>query len=74
MENILFNSVVDALVIDFNNTHCNEDVIEVLIDTITEESLTRVTQLLNAITSSNIGSFKCLARKKWRRYIFVLCT
>jgi hypothetical protein len=36
--------------------------------------LTRVTQLLNAITSSNIGSFKCLARKKWRRYIFVLCT
>jgi hypothetical protein len=36
--------------------------------------LTRVTQLLSAITSSNITPFKCLARKKWQRYIFVLCT
>jgi hypothetical protein len=64
MENTLFNPNVDALVIDFNNTRCNEDVVEVLIDTIMEESLTRVTQLLSAITSSNITSFKRLARKK----------
>jgi hypothetical protein len=35
--------------------------------------LTKVTQLLSAITSSNITSFKCLARNKWQRYIFVLC-
>ncbi len=74
MENTLFNPNAYAFVIDFNNTHCNEDVVEVLIDIIMEESLTRVTQLLSAITSSNITPFKCLARKKWQRYIFVLCT
>ncbi len=54
MENTLFNINAYALVIDFNNTHCNEDVVEVLINIIMEESLTRVPQLLSVITSSNI--------------------
>ncbi len=64
MKNTLFNINADAVVIDFNNTHYNEDVVEVLINIVMEESLTRVTQLLSVVTSSNITSFKCLARKK----------
>jgi hypothetical protein len=60
MENTLFNTNGDALAIDFNNTHCNEDVdVEVLIDIVMEESLTRATQFLNAIVSLSIASLKC---------------
>jgi hypothetical protein len=65
MENMLFNTNVDALAFDFNNTHCNEDVdVEVSTDIVMEESLTRVTQLSSAIASSSISSLKCLAIKK----------
>ncbi len=75
MKNTLFNINADAVVIDFNNTHYNEDVdVEVPINIVMEKSLTRVTQFLNAIVSLNIASLKCLAKKWQRRHIFVLCT
>jgi capsid portal protein len=62
MDNILFNTNGNALAIDFNNTHYNENVdVEVPINIVMEASLTRVTQFLNAIVSLNISSLKCLA-------------
>jgi hypothetical protein len=70
MDNTLFNTNGDALAIDFNNTHCNEDV-EVSIDIVMEESLTRVTQFLNAIVSLNIASLKCLARRSDKEGTFL---
>lgn len=60
MDNALFNTNGNALAIDYNNTHCNEDVdVEVPIDIVMEKSLTRVTQFLNAIASLSIASLKC---------------
>jgi hypothetical protein len=46
MDNTLFNTNGDALAIDFNNTHFNENVdVEVLINSVMEKSLTSVATL-----------------------------
>jgi hypothetical protein len=72
MDNTLFNTNGNALAIDFNNTHFNEDVdVEVPIDIVMEESLTRVTQFLNAIASLSITSLKCLARRSDKEGTFL---
>jgi hypothetical protein len=61
MDDTLFNTNGNAHAIDFNNTHCNEDVdVEVPINIVMEESLTKVTQFLSPIVSLNIDSLKCL--------------
>ena len=47
------------------NTECNEEIdVEVSLDIVMEESLTKVVELLKCISSSNMSTIRNLARKK----------
>lgn len=60
----LFNSIRRKNEIEINDTNCNEEIdVEVSLETIMEEYMTRVARFLSTIASSSIFSLEELQAK-----------